>query len=149
MCFKTPASPHFAAAIDGVAIDVASLELPSTQRPLVIEGAGGLMVPLTQRTLAIDMFASWRAPLVLCARTALGTINHSPLSIEAIRARIITLLGIVFLGDENAENERIIAELGHTRLLGRLPRLFRLNAATLQAAFSAAFDINDFTGGPT
>ena len=96
-----PASPHLAAAIDGVAIDPARLAPPSTARPLVIEGAGGLLVPLTRDVLTIDVFARWRAPLVLCARTTLGTINHSLLSIEAIRARAIPLIGVAFLGDEN------------------------------------------------
>src|ERR1700749_350727 len=73
---KTPVSPHQSAAIDGVHIDAAALRLPGTgDRRLVIEGAGGLMVPLDRSTLYIDVFAQWRVPVVLCARTALGTIN--------------------------------------------------------------------------
>lgn len=143
---KTPASPHLAAAIDGVEIDVAALGLPDVARPLVIEGAGGLMVPLTRKITYIDVFARWRAPLVLCARTSLGTINHTLLSIEAIRARGIPLLGVVFLGEENADSEQIITELGCTRRLGRLPWLATLNAAALRAAFAAAFDTRDFLG---
>jgi dethiobiotin synthetase len=145
---RTPASPHLAAAIDGVTIDVHGLELPSTQRPLVIEGAGGLMVPLTRDITYIDIFARWRAPLVLCARTALGTINHSLLSIAAIRARGIPLVGVAFLGDENADSEQIIVELGGTRRLGRLPKLAPLDAPSLKAAFTAAFEIDDFLRGP-
>ncbi|ACF01821.1 dethiobiotin synthase [Rhodopseudomonas palustris TIE-1] len=143
---RTPASPHLAAEIDGVDIDVAALELPSVSRPLVVEGAGGLMVPLTRETTYIDVFARWAAPLVLCARTSLGTINHTLLSIEAIRARDIPLLGVAFLGDENLDSEQIIVELGHTRRLGRLPRLERLDAAALRAAFAAAFEPRDFLG---
>src|SRR5580692_6242913 len=78
---KTPASPHQAAAIDGIRIDAAALDVPATGgRPLVIEGAGGLMVPLDRATLYVDIFARWHLPVVLCARTALGTINHSLLS---------------------------------------------------------------------
>ena len=74
---KTPASPHQAAAIDGVRIAMDSLDVPDTgDRPLVIEGSGGLLVPLNDTTLYIDVFARWRLPVVLCARTALGTINH-------------------------------------------------------------------------
>lgn len=141
---KRPASPHLAAALEGVAIDVASLELPAVQRPLVVEGAGGLIVPLTRKVTFIDVFALWRAPLVLCANTALGTINHSLLSIEAIRSRGIPLVGVAFLGDENADSERIIVDLGRTRRLGRLPRLSPLDGPSLKAAFAAAFDINDF-----
>jgi dethiobiotin synthetase len=89
--------------------------------------------------LTIDVFARWGAPVVLCARTTLGTINHSLLSIEAIRARAIPLIGVAFLGEENPESERIIVELGRTRRLGRLPRLAPLTAATLKAAFAAHF----------
>lgn len=144
---KTPASPHLAAAIDGVAIDVASLHLPPVARPLVVEGAGGLMVPLTREITYIDVFARWRVPLVLCTRTTLGTINHTLLSIAAIRAHGIPLLGVAFLGDGNANSERIIVELGRTRRLGRLPWLAPLDAASLAAAFAAAFDLNDFLEG--
>ncbi len=143
---KTPASPHLAAAIDGVSIDYNALELPAVPRPLVVEGAGGLMVPLTRELTYIDVFARWKAPLVLCARTSLGTINHTLLSIEAIRARDIPLLGVAFLGDENADSEQIITELGRTRRLGRLPLLATLEAAALRAAFAAAFDPRDFAG---
>src|SRR5579871_1651229 len=105
----TPVSPHQSAAIDGVRINPAALDVPETGgRPLVIEGAGGLMVPLDRTTLYIDVFARWRIPVVLCARTSLGTINHSLLSIEALRRREIALLGIAFLGEANPESERAI-----------------------------------------
>ncbi|MDR3464479.1 MAG: dethiobiotin synthase [Xanthobacteraceae bacterium] len=141
---KTPASPHFAAELDGVTIDVADLVPPPAARPLVIEGAGGLMVPLTREVLTIDVFARWGAPVVLCARTALGTINHTLLSIEAIRARGIPLAGVAFLGDENADTERTIVAFGRTRRLGRLPRLPVLTASTVRSAFAAQFSPDDF-----
>jgi dethiobiotin synthetase len=111
---------------------------------LVVEGAGGLLVPLTRQLTYIDMFARWRAPVVLCARTTLGTINHTLLSIEAIRARGIALTGVAFIGEENVDSEGIIIELGRTRRLGRLPRLSSLTADTLRAAFTAHFDVKDF-----
>jgi dethiobiotin synthetase len=141
---RTPASPHLAARIDGVEIDTERLALPATTRPLLIEGAGGLLVPLTREVTYIDVMARWRAPLVLCARTTLGIINHTLLSIEAIRARDIPLLGIAFLGDENPDSEAIIAAMGRTRRLGRLPPLAPLTAGSLKAAFAAHFDVNDF-----
>jgi len=144
----TPASPHLAAEIDGINIDPDKLVLPHTERPLVIEGAGGLLVPLTRELLTIDMFARWRAPVVLCARTTLGTINHTLLSIEALGARAIPLLGVAFIGDENAESERVIVDFSRARRLGRLPHLPELTAATLRAAFAANFNTDDFLKAP-
>jgi dethiobiotin synthetase len=141
---KTPASPHLAAKIDGIVIDPDALALPEVDRPLVVEGAGGLMVPLTPSLTYIDVMARWRAPVVLCARTTLGTINHSLLSIAALRARSIPLLGVAFIGDENEESERIICDMGKTKRLGRLPRLASLTAETLRAAFAQHFNTGDF-----
>jgi len=142
---KTPVSPHQAAAIDGIRIDATTLDVPDTgARPLVIEGAGGLMVPLDRSTLYIDIFARWRVPVVLCARTALGTINHSLLSIDALRHRGIELLGIAFIGEANLESERAICEIGGVRRLGRLPRLSPLTQDTLREGFAASFKPSDF-----
>jgi dethiobiotin synthetase len=142
---QTPASPHHAAAIDGVSIAVDSLDVPDTGgRALVIEGSGGLLVPLNRSTLYIDVFARWHIPVVLCARTALGTINHSLLSIEALRHRKLEILGIAFIGESNPESERVICEIGRVRRLGRLPRLSPLNRNTLRTAFEAAFKLGDF-----
>jgi dethiobiotin synthetase len=144
-CLKTPASPHTAAEIDGVRIDVASLTPPDAgEHPLVIEGAGGLMVPLDRSTLYIDVFARWQLPVVLCARTALGTINHSLLSIEALRHRGIEILGVAFIGEGNPGSESAICEIGGVRRLGRLPWLSPLTATTLRAAFEASFSRADF-----
>jgi dethiobiotin synthetase len=141
----TPVSPHQSAAIDGIRIDVDALVPPDTAgRALVIEGAGGLMVPLDPPTLYVDVFAQWRFPVVLCARTALGTINHSLLSIEALRRRNIELLGIAFLGDSNPESERAICEIGRVKRLGRLARLAPLTRSTLREAFAASFKPVDF-----
>ncbi|TKB05414.1 MAG: dethiobiotin synthase, partial [Mesorhizobium sp.] len=139
-----PLSPHRAAELDGVEIDAHALVLPATDRPLVVEGAGGLMVPVNRRTLYIDVFARWRAPVVLCARTGLGTINHTLLSIEALRARSIELLGIAFIGDEMADTQRTIAEIGNVRILGRLPRLDPLTPEALSAAMKTSFEVADF-----
>jgi dethiobiotin synthetase len=142
---KTPASPHQAAAIDGVRIAAESLDVPDCGgRPLVIEGSGGLLVPLDGTTLYIDVFARWRLPVVLCARTALGTINHSLLSIEALRHRKLDILGIAFIGDGSPESERVICEIGRVRRLGRLPRLSPLTRSSLRAAFEDSFDPGDF-----
>jgi dethiobiotin synthetase len=144
---RTPVSPHLAAELDGTVIDPDALILPDTDRPLVVEGAGGLLVPLTRKVTYIDVMARWKAQVVICARTTLGTINHSLLSVEALRARNIAIAGIVFLGDENRESERIIADLGPVRRLGRLPHLEPLTGPSLRAAFAQHFRIDDFLRG--
>lgn len=141
---RTPASPHLAAERDGIVIDPEALVLPDTDRPLVVEGAGGLMVPLNRQVTYIDLMARWNARVVLCARTTLGTINHSLLSVEALRTRSIAIAGIVFIGDENQESEQIIAGLGQVRHLGRLPYLDPLTGPSLRAAFARHFRIEDF-----
>jgi len=141
---RMPASPHLAAELDGVTIVHGSLELPEKDRPLVVEGAGGLLVPLTRGVTYLDLMMRWRVPVVLCARTTLGTINHSLLSIEALRARDVALLGIAFIGEENVESERIIVEMGKVRRLGRLPHVAPLTRDTLREAFAGAFNIDGF-----
>lgn len=145
---RTPASPHFAAELDGITIDHRTLEVPNADRPLVIEGAGGLLVPLTRNVTYLDLMARWRLPVVLCARTALGTINHSLLSIEALRARDVVILGVSFIGEENVETERIIIDMGKVKRLGRLGYVMPLTPATLRKAFADGFDIGDFLKAP-
>lgn len=140
----TPCSPHRAAAIDGVVIDPARLEPPSVHGPLVIEGAGGVLVPIRDDLLFADLFARWGAPVVLVARTALGTINHSLLSIEALRRRGVPVAGVAFSGEPQEDSEATIARLGGVRRLGRLPPVEPLDARTLAAAFGQAFDPGDF-----
>ena len=140
----TPCSPHLAAEIDGIAIDPDRLALPQVDGPLVVEGAGGVMVPVTRDLIFADLFARWGKPVVLVARTGLGTINHSLLSIEALRSRGVPILGITFVGDAVEDSEATIATLGKVRRLGRLPRLAPLNAATLAEAFATNFDLEAF-----
>ena len=142
----TAASPHLAAERDGVVLDIEGLAgAPlSHERSVVIEGAGGLLVPLTRSYLQIELFARWHTPVVLVAATRLGTINHTLLSVEALRRRGIPLLGVAFVGDENADSECTIAEMGGVRRLGRLPIVDPLDSETLRAAFAANFDVADF-----
>ena len=140
----TPCSPHRAAAIDGVTIDLTRLALPEVAGPLVVEGAGGVLVPIVGTTTFADLFARWQRPVVLVARTALGTINHSLLSIEALRRRDVPILGVAFVGDAVPHSEAAIVRLGDVRHLGRLPMLPRLDAAALGAAFAASFRLEDF-----
>jgi dethiobiotin synthetase len=139
-------SPHRAAELDGVQIEPAQLGLPPVPqgRRLIVEGAGGVLVPITRALLQADLFAQWRAPAVLVARTALGTINHTLLSLEALRARDIPVLGVIFSGEAVPDTERTIAEFGQVKRLGRLPPLPQLNASALRTAFDEHFEARDF-----
>lgn len=134
----TPASPHRAAALDGVTIDLVSL-VPPAAPSLVIEGAGGVMTPLTRRDTFADLFALWRIPVVLVARTALGTLNHTLLALEALGHRDVPVVGVAFVGDPQPDSEALIPEMTGVPRLGRLPVLPSLSPATLRAAFQTHF----------
>jgi dethiobiotin synthetase len=138
----TPASPHFAAEIDGVNIDLQTLTPPPGD--LIVEGAGGALVPVTRATLYADLFAQWQVPVIICARTALGTINHGLLTIEALKSRGVPIHGLAFLGDAVEDSEEIISDISGVRRLGRLPIIDPLNSETLAAAFSANFNVAGF-----
>lgn len=139
-----PLSPHRAAELDGVGIDPDRLALPAV-RPLVIEGAGGALVPVTREVTYADVLAKWGLPTIIVARTGLGTINHSLMTIEALRARRAPIHGLAFVGEANEDNEATIAAMGQVRRLGRLPLLPELTAPALAAAFAEQFRIEDFT----
>jgi dethiobiotin synthetase len=117
---NTPASPHAAAAIDGVTIHLADFRLPTTTRPLVIEGAGGCLVPLSDTHFVVDLITHFQAEAVLVADLYLGSINHTLLSIEALKKRAVNVKGIIFNGNTNPESERIIL------LHANLPCLLRI-----------------------
>ncbi len=142
---NTACSPHQAASIDGVMIQQSRLTLPGSDKPLVVEGAGGALVPLSEKLLYADLFVSWGLPVILIARTSLGTINHSLLSLEALRARNITVAGVAFIGTENVESECVITAIGKTAHLGRLPHLDPLEPAALRSAFAANIRTELFT----
>ncbi|MCC6598696.1 MAG: ATP-dependent dethiobiotin synthetase BioD [Alphaproteobacteria bacterium] len=139
-----PLSPHRAAELDNVTIDIQALNPPQTDGALLIEGAGGLMVPMNRERLQIDVFKKWNLPVILVARTGLGTINHTLLSLEALAQRRIALHGIIFTGDENTDTIRTIREFSKVRVLGRLPVLDSLNPLTLSKAFEDNFVLKDF-----
>lgn len=113
-------------------------------RPLVIEGAGGVLVPLNRQALQIDLFDTWALPVVVVARTSLGTINHTLLTVEALRRRNIPIQGVAFVGEANGEVEEDIASFGRVRRLGRLPWIDPLDRASLLRAFELSFQVEDF-----
>ena len=127
-------------------IDPANLALPEgpEDRWLIVEGAGGILVPITRDILQAELFSRWRAPVIVVARTSLGTINHTLLTLEALKRRAIDVLGIIFVGDSNPDNERTIAQMGAVKPLGRLPLLPSPDAPSLREAFAAHFARRDF-----
>lgn len=133
---NTPASPHLAAKLDGVSIDLTDFKVPASEAPLVIEGAGGLHVPLNDTALIIDLIQQLGFPVVLVSRHYLGSINHSLLSFEALKARNIPIAGWIFNGKANEESERIIAVHSKAPVLGRIPHLESLSYSSIQAAAS-------------
>ncbi|CAN7574246.1 dethiobiotin synthase [Rhizobium sp. LjRoot258] len=141
---KTPASPHHAAMLDDVEIDPGGLSPPMISGSLVVEGAGGVLVPLTSKTLFADVFARWQVPAILCARTSLGTINHTLMSVEALQRRSVPIFGIAFIGEENVETQRTIAQMSGVRTLGRLAPTNPLTHERLMEAFHRGFDITMF-----
>jgi dethiobiotin synthetase len=143
---RMAASPHVAAEAEGVTIDVerlAAIPEGPGERPLVVELAGGLLVPLTRQVLQIDIVARWGAPVVLVAGTRLGAINHTLLSLEALKVRGIAVAGVAFTGDAAADSEAVIAAFSGVHRLGRLPRLDPLDGGTLRAALLANFRLED------
>lgn len=159
--FSQPLSPHAAAAVDGATIETARLRqdfsehrktLQTTHfgphRPrLIVEGAGGLMVPLTENVLVIDMIDQFHLPVLLVCRSTLGTINHTLLSIEQLRARHIPLLGIVMNGPRNESNKQAIEHFGNARVIAQVEPVENVSAESLrnvyEREFRNAIDVND------
>lgn len=117
---KHPMSPHAAAERDGVNIQIKDIQTPKTTRHLIIEGAGGLMVPLNNEDCIIDLIPQLNCEVVLVSRNYLGSINHTLLSIEALQKRGIPIKGIIFNGAENKETEKVILKMANVSLLGRV-----------------------------
>ncbi|MBD2549617.1 dethiobiotin synthase [Microcystis elabens FACHB-917] len=118
-----PVSPHWAAERDGITIDPARLALPAGDSPLVVETAGGLLVPLRRDWLQIEQIAVWGLPVLLVARSGLGTLNHTLLSLEALSRRSIPVLGLVLNGETHPDNPRTLEALGGVPVLAELPPL--------------------------
>jgi dethiobiotin synthase len=128
-----PLAPHEAARRAGLAIDMAKLVPPASDRPLVVEGAGGLMVPLGDQSYVIDLARDLDLPLILVARSTLGTINHTLLSLEAIRRRGLPLAGVVINGPETPHNRAAIERYGRVQIIAEIPRLDPVTSDSLLA----------------
>jgi len=137
---QAPVSPHWATALEsgdpqqpGPPLDPARLALPPLAGPLVVESAGGLLVPLRLDLLQIEQIQRWQLPVLLVARSGLGTLNHTLLSLEALERRRIPVLGVLLNGPAHANNPSTLEQLGGVPLLGCLPPLERVDATSLEA----------------
>jgi dethiobiotin synthetase len=147
--FGPPVSPHLAARWAGERIDLARIAIPREVRsqPLIVEGAGGVLVPVNENQFMLDLMRHLQLPVMLASRSALGTINHTLLSLAALRAGQVEVAGVVLIGEPNSDNREAIERYGNVRMLGEIPKLAPLNRAALLATFSARFDRDFFAGG--
>lgn len=144
--FDPPVSPHLAAERAGATIDLATIRRPAGKLPgpLIVEGAGGVMVPVNGTEFVLDLMRRLALPVVLVARSALGTINHSVLTLRALQGAGIEVTGVVVVGTPNADNERAIERYGCVPVIGRVPLLEVINRAALLEVFDREFNRGDF-----
>jgi dethiobiotin synthetase len=144
--FDPPVSPHLASRLAGIQIHLDDFGLPAS--PLgarwIVEGAGGAMVPLNERDLMRDLMRRIGFPVVVAARTSLGTINHTLLTLAALRELRLPVCGVVLIGDENTENRRAIEHYGNIRVAGHIPMLEKINRPTLLEVYKNKFDPQAF-----
>ena len=148
--FDPPVSPHLASREAGVRIALDACELPAAprDRAWIVEGAGGVLVPINERELMRDLMLRLGFPVVVASRTTLGTINHTLLTLAALRGASLPVCGVALIGDENMENRRAIEQYGKVRVVGRIPILETINRASLLDAYEKYFDHQVFQGHP-
>lgn len=129
-----PFSPHYAAALDRVKIDLNAINLPETQNNLIVEGAGGLMVPLNNQDLIIDLIKKLGLEVVLVSKNYLGSINHTLLSAEALKSRNIPIKGIIFNGEANEASESIIKKMTGLKVIANIPVLHKIDKESVKTA---------------
>lgn len=130
---QAPLSPWAAATLEDTVVDATTIVPPATQAPLIVEGAGGLYVPIDDTHMMIDLIARLDMPVVLAARSGLGTINHTLLSLAALQRRGIPVLGVVMSGTPSTGNKEAIERFGSVRVLAEIPPLPRVDAAAVAA----------------
>ena len=142
--FDPPVSPHLAAKEQGVTIDIQKIVRPASADALVIEGAGGVYVPVNDSLFMLDLMRHIGAPAVVASRTALGTINHTLLTVFAIRQARVPLRGVVLIGKENVENRLAIERYGDVPVIGWIPWLDRIDRPALLTVFDQHFQKDAF-----
>lgn len=136
-----PLSPHASAAHDGVEIDLETFKIPADLKweHLIIEGAGGIMVPLNREHLMLDLMKKLGSPILLVASSSLGTINHTLLSIEHLRRAGLDIMGVVMNGEKNAINRGAIEHFGKIQVLAEIEPVRAINAVSLKRVFEDHF----------
>ncbi|MBB2148495.1 dethiobiotin synthase [Pedobacter gandavensis] len=129
-----PLSPHLSARLDGITIQASALIVPQTDNQLIIEGAGGLMVPLNEKELILDLIPVLKAKVIIVSQNYLGSINHTLLTLEVLKSRNIKVEGIIFNGEANAESESYIANYTGIPILGKIPKLLSLDQQSIAEA---------------
>jgi dethiobiotin synthetase len=144
--FEPPVSPHLAARWANARIEFQNIRKPAlaADEKIVIEGAGGVLVPINESEFMIDLMRHLGAPVVLAARSSLGTINHTLLSIAALRRAELPILGVVMIGERNSDNREAIESYGNIRVVGGIPPLAAINRKTLRDVFEQHFDSEAF-----
>ncbi|WP_339045229.1 dethiobiotin synthase [Candidatus Mesenet endosymbiont of Agriotes lineatus] len=128
--YKSPLSPHLAASLENGSIDISRINLPK-ERNLIVEGAGGILVPIDQTTFMVDLIKKLNIPVILVARSTLGTINHTLLSLEALRTRSISILGVILNGPHNQDNLNAVEFYGKVQVLASVPKLQEVSKKSL------------------
>lgn len=132
--FTRPVSPHLAAKLAGQAIDFEAIILPKTS-PLIVEGAGGVMTPINDNYKMIDLIKKFNILTAIVARSTVGTINHTCLTIEALRSRNIPIWGVIMNGPKNIDNKQAIEKYGKVKVLAELEHMDNLNYEQLKRAY--------------
>jgi dethiobiotin synthetase len=138
--FAPPLSPHLAAGQHNVEINLDEIHRPASLDRLIIEGAGGVLVPLNNNAFMLDLMRQIGAPVLVAARTALGTINHTLLTLAALRNAKLDVRGVVMIGKENRDNQLAVELYGGVPVVGWIPWLEQINRETLVAVFQQFFD---------
>jgi dethiobiotin synthase len=146
--FAPPVSPHLAARRAGVRIDLRRIKMPHLPfgENLIAEGAGGALVPINNTQLMTSLMRHLRLPVLLVTRTTLGTINHTLLSLAALRAARLDIRGVIMVGKPNRENRNAIEQFGHTEVVGVVPELKQIHRRALLEVFRRNFDRKVFRG---
>jgi dethiobiotin synthase len=144
--FDDPVSPHLAAQRAGREIVLEQIELPTANSgmPVIVEGAGGVMVPINSHQFMTDLMRHLAVPAILAARSTLGTINHTLLSVECLRSAGIEIHGVVLIGPQNADNKAAIEKYGKVQVVGQIPLLEIINQKTLREIFARHFTREPF-----